>query len=94
MNSRLILLGCLGIFSLSAQAQDAPSAAAAPPASSMREACKTDYQKFCSGVQQGGGRIIQCLNSHKGELTTACQEALAKAAQKNGNAPDPASKPQ
>jgi len=51
-----------------------------PPADpNLRAACKADYEKFCANVPRGGGRIIQCLNAHKGEVTTACQEALLKA---------------
>ena len=91
MSVRFVLLGCLGLAA-GAQAQDAPSAPAMPPAPSAREACKADYQKLCPGVPHGGGRILECLNSHKGELTTACQEALLKAAPKTSG-PDAASKP-
>ena len=71
MKAWLIPLTFLG-FSLAAQAQDAP------PPPNARQACKADYQKFCSGVQRGGGRIADCLNSPKGELSTACQEVLNK----------------
>jgi hypothetical protein len=94
MNVRLILLAGLASFTVSAQAQNAPAAPAAPPAPSVRDACKADYQKLCAGVQQGGGRILECLNSHNGELTTGCQEALRQAAPKTSGAQDPASKPQ
>ncbi len=82
MKPWLIPLTVLG-FSLAAQAQDAP----APP--NARQACKGDYQKFCSGVKRGGGRIADCLNAHKGELSTACQEVLNKSPPpaKDGTAP-------
>jgi hypothetical protein len=39
--------------------QMAATAALAQTASE-REACEADYKKFCSGVEQGGGRIIKC----------------------------------
>ena len=95
MKAWLVPLSFLGIFSIGAQAQDTPS----PKAPSVRQTCKADFKKFCSGVQPGGGRILDCLNAHKGELTTACQEALPTApaqpaAPKNGSAPDPTNKPQ
>ena len=41
-----------------------------------REACQSDYEKFCKGVEQGGGRIIKCLNDHLSDLTPQCQEVV------------------
>ena len=41
-----------------------------------REACQSDYEKFCQGVEQGGGRIIKCLNDHLSELTPQCQKVV------------------
>ena len=41
-----------------------------------REACKIDYEKFCKGVEEGGGRIIKCLNDHLSELTPECQKMV------------------
>jgi hypothetical protein len=73
-------------LSLAAQAQDAP----APP--NARQACKADYQKFCSGVSRGGGRIADCLNAHKSDLSTACQEVLNKSPP-GKDAPPPADQP-
>jgi hypothetical protein len=83
MKAPLLALSLICIFSLSVQAQETPPAAApaqpAPPEPSMQQACKADYKKLCAGVQPGGGRVVACLNSHKDDLTTACQEALLKA---------------
>jgi hypothetical protein len=42
-----------------------------------RQACRADYEQFCSGVQRGGGRILACLKSHANELSPECQQALA-----------------
>ncbi len=28
----------------------------------QRAACKSDYEKFCSNVMPGGGRIVACLS--------------------------------
>jgi flavoprotein len=94
MKASLIPLTCLGIFSFAVQAQNPP---AAPVPSARQQACKADVQKFCSGVQPGGGRIIACLNTHRGELLTACQEALPRGpaqpvVPKDNGAPDPASR--
>jgi hypothetical protein len=43
----------------------------------LREACMGDAKKFCSGIQPGGGRIVQCLRSHDAELASACRDGLA-----------------
>ena len=87
MKAGLIALGCL-TFVLAAHADDGPPNA--------RQACKADYQKFCSGVSHGGGRILECLNSHKSEISPACQQAIASKAPKDAgaSAPEPAPKPQ
>jgi Cysteine rich repeat len=42
----------------------------------LREACMGDAKKFCSGIQPGGGRIVQCLRSHDAELASACRDGL------------------
>jgi len=58
-----------------------PAAAQAPSgerADAMKKACKGDFQRFCSGVMPGGGRIIACLQSHSAELAPDCAKALGK----------------
>jgi len=60
----------------------AATAAAAHPLSPREEAmavrskCGGDFQKFCSGVQLGGGHAAACLRAHASELTPACRGAL------------------
>lgn len=39
-------------------------------------ACKADYQKFCSGVLPGGGRVLECLAKQKDKLSPACQKVV------------------
>lgn len=39
-------------------------------------ACKADYEKFCSSVMPGGGRIVKCLNEHLAELSPQCQQVV------------------
>lgn len=41
-----------------------------------KEACQADFEKFCSGVEPGGGRVIECLSKHKSELSEACQKVV------------------
>jgi uncharacterized membrane protein len=41
-----------------------------------REACQADYEKFCPGVQQGGGRVLECLSKHLDQLTPQCKSVV------------------
>ncbi|WP_442580031.1 cysteine rich repeat-containing protein [Mesorhizobium sp. ASY16-5R] len=43
---------------------------------SERAACQADYQKFCSDVAPGGGRVLECLAKQKDKLTPACQKVV------------------
>lgn len=56
--------------------------AAAQPAAALDEAvmtyCKADIERLCAGVQPGGGRLLQCLKSHKEEMSVGCAQGLAK----------------
>jgi cysteine rich repeat protein len=71
MRSAWLLAVAAAVLSAGVQAQTSPA-----PAGNLRAACKADGHKFCSSVQPGGGRIIECLNAHKSELSAACQDAL------------------
>jgi hypothetical protein len=55
-------------FSGSAVAQDLSA--------EQRDACKADYDKYCTGTMPGGGRIIACLNKQYGQLEDACKKVL------------------
>jgi hypothetical protein len=63
----------------------------------IRAACDQDVQRFCVGVQPGGGRLVQCLSSHTSELSTACGNMIAaKQARRgtsNASAQSPAIQP-
>jgi len=41
------------------------------------QSCKDDAQKFCKGIQPGGGKVMECLKSHQSELSPACQATLS-----------------
>jgi Cysteine rich repeat len=45
----------------------------------FRMDCGQDLHRFCYGVQPGEGRLIQCLSSHRGQLSPACISRLAAA---------------
>jgi hypothetical protein len=35
-------------------------------------ACQPDVQKFCADVQPGQGAVLECLDSHKSDLSPKC----------------------
>ncbi len=43
-----------------------------------RQACAFDEQRFCPGVEVGGGALSRCLNEHQRELSLDCKRALAE----------------
>ena len=46
------------------------------PTPDQRGACGADYQKYCTGTQPGGGRVVACLNGHRDQLSAACKKAI------------------
>lgn len=48
----------------------------------QRSACMGDYQKFCKGIEPGGGRIIACLSKSSDKLTAECKKVLVAAEKK------------
>lgn len=48
----------------------------------QRSACMGDYEKFCKGVEPGGGRIIACLSKSSDKLTLNCKKVLTAAEKK------------
>ncbi len=44
-----------------------------PVATSLRDACREDVRALCAG----GGRVRQCLNEKRDQLSEACRSALA-----------------
>jgi hypothetical protein len=65
-----------------AQAALAQGTAPSPQAvAEAQKACSGDVQRFCSGVQAGGGRILACLKQHKSDVSDACKQAVIAASQ-------------
>jgi hypothetical protein len=54
-------------------------------AKATMQACRGDYSRLCRNVSPGGGRILACLQSHEGELSSGCAQAMTQAS-KNGAA--------
>ena len=48
----------------------------------FRQACEGDIKQFCANINPGGGRIIQCLESHSKEVSEKCRETLEKRGQR------------
>jgi hypothetical protein len=44
----------------------------------MQEACGADIKQFCSAVNPGGGRIVQCLEEHQKQVSPGCNQLLTK----------------
>jgi hypothetical protein len=42
--------------------------------------CRTDVDRYCPGVDPGGGRILGCLRQHQFELTPTCQGEMTRIA--------------
>jgi Cysteine rich repeat len=53
----------------------------------FRMDCSQDVRRFCYGVQPGEGRLIQCLSSHRSQLSPACVSRVAAARPTLGAAP-------
>ncbi|HTO96586.1 MAG TPA: cysteine rich repeat-containing protein [Myxococcales bacterium] len=45
----------------------------------IQMACAVDEQRFCSGVDVGGGAMAACLKKHQPELAVDCKQAIAEA---------------
>jgi hypothetical protein len=50
--------------------------ASAAEAQMFREPCHVE--ELCPGVESGGGRILNCLAQHKGELSQHCLAAIGR----------------
>ena len=82
-SSSLILTLATAVLAIAATA---PSGAVAqvPPqmrseAMSLMQLCHGDYDRLCSGVQPGGGRILACLQTHANQLSASCGQAMPRA---------------
>lgn len=43
----------------------------------LAAACGADVQKYCKGVELGGGRLKACLDGHQNVLSPRCQQTRA-----------------
>jgi hypothetical protein len=42
----------------------------------VRSACGGDFRAYCSNVQLGGGRAVECLRANAASLSPTCQSAM------------------
>ena len=66
----LFLIG--GIGPLSAQ-----TLSYAEAIDQLAAACRTDLQKYCRGVELGGGHLKACLDGHQNVVSAQCQQTRA-----------------
>ena len=52
-----------------------PPAVTAQPVT-VRQACKTELEQHCSGVEPGEGRLRGCVKEHFAEFSEQCKAAL------------------
>ncbi len=38
--------------------------------------CRNDLMKFCSGMEPGGGRLLQCIDKNSAQVSQRCKQAL------------------
>ena len=48
-------------------------------AQAARQACMAAYERYCSDVQPGGGRVKACLEQNEADLAPECRQALEAA---------------
>lgn len=48
-------------------------------AGGFRAVCKDEIDKLCRGTEPGGGRLMECLKKHEGDLSADCKQALGQA---------------
>jgi hypothetical protein len=41
-----------------------------------RAACQADFEKYCKGVEPGGGRVMECLAKQLDKLTPQCKQVI------------------
>ena len=76
---RHLLLSAALLVPVAVSALTGPAAAQnAQPQQMFQKACGDDVKKYCSDVQPGGGRIIQCIKANETSLSDTCKGALAQ----------------
>lgn len=72
-----ILLSLAATAASHAQTQPVPRMRS--EAMTLMQTCRGDYDRLCSGVKPGGGRVVACLQSNASQLSAACARAMPRA---------------
>jgi Cysteine rich repeat len=43
----------------------------------IQQACRSDYQSYCSSTPIGGGAVFACLRQHSSSLSPGCAQAIS-----------------
>ena len=73
----LLAIGAFFIFVTQTQAQTTETTATTTNTTAATRSvhpCKIDVEKFCKGVESGGGKLNACMNEHEDELSPACKD--------------------
>ncbi|MGY4827345.1 cysteine rich repeat-containing protein [Sphaerotilaceae bacterium SBD11-9] len=82
----LAMLTCVALSP--AFAADPPPPTVPQPVGPLAQACHTDVQTHCPGIQPGEGRIMQCMKKYQSQISDGCKAAMrdAQAKQKKKKA--------
>lgn len=50
----------------------------------LKQACASDVQTLCPGIQPGGGKLKQCLRDHADKVSMGCKDAMRAAKSQRG----------
>ena len=84
---RFITVGRLAALCITLFAVAGPAPAQKPNQTQInviRQACRSDYQTYCSSVPTGGSAALACLQHNAQSLSGPCQQALSAV---SGSAP-------
>lgn len=76
----LIAIGRLAAFCIILFALAGPALAQKPnqaQINTIRQACRSDYQTYCSSVPTGGSAALACLQQNAQSLSAPCQQAVS-----------------
>jgi Cysteine rich repeat len=79
------LLGLL-VISLSLVSPAVAQKPSRAQVNAVRQACRADYQTYCSTVPTGGSASLACLERNAQSLSEPCRQAVAAIGQSGGSA--------